>query len=426
MAKKWDDASIRVMLWGKEMGRVGYNLINGYVFAYSPEWIASGINPSPLMMKLKKGGYKFLNLNPQTYYGLPGLIADALPDRFGNAVIDAYMLSKGLMPESITALQRLAYIGRRGMGALEFEPSDGPDGQESVFQEPLVMREMVESARRLISGEVEDALGPLVEIGSSAGGARAKAVVGYNAVTRSIISGQFDLPPGYKHYLIKLDGVEGKSGIYGRREMAYLDMAAAAGITVPEHFLLEENGHAHLMIRRFDRADDGQKIHMQTLCGLAHLDYNQRMTTDYSAWLRIIRGLNLGQPAIDEAFRRMVFAVAGVNCDDHTKNQSFLMDKKGVWSLSPAYDLAYAWNPSPDHWTHRHQMLINGNAWAITRGDLLAVGAAVDIKAKDANNLIDHVLWAVGQWLDFAGKAGLNEQNAMMILDRQKEAMTLL
>ncbi|MBD3816808.1 MAG: type II toxin-antitoxin system HipA family toxin, partial [Halothiobacillus sp.] len=414
--------AIIVRLWGEDIGVV-FMGNNGYAFTYSDQFMKNRIEVAPLMMPLSKTEYSFPRLNDETYYGLPGMIADALPDRFGNAVINAYMQTRGIAPGKITALQRLAYIGRRGMGALEFEPADDGAHDQSIYREPLVMRDMIESARRVLSGEMPDIRSQLVEIGASAGGARAKAVIGYNPDTGNIVSGQFDVPNGYQHYLIKFDGVEGsRSGIYGRRESAYLSMAAAAGINVPDHFLLEDEDRAHLMIRRFDRTESGEKLHMQSLCGMAHLDFNQRMVTDYSLFLRIIRQIGLGAREVEEGFRRMVFNVLGVNRDDHTKNQSFLMGPQGQWSLSPSYDLAFAWNPSPDSWTHQHQMLINGKSLGITRDDLRAVGSVSGIKRQAMDEIIDEVAAAIEQWPDFAAAAGVGEEDFDLIRSKQSEA----
>lgn len=414
------------MLWGMEVGIVQHSQFSGYSFTYAPEWIATGIQPSPLVMPAKRGSFAFRSLNPETYQGLPGMIADALPDKFGNAVIDAYMSQRGINAASITALQRLAYIGRRATGALEFEPVLESTEDQAVYSEPLAMKHMIESARKVISGQPVDALSQLLEVGSSAGGARAKAVVGYNPVSGDLVSGQFDLPQGFEHYLIKFDGVEGASGVYGRRESAYLSMAKSAGINTPDHFLLSDEDRAHLMVKRFDRTNTGEKLHMQTFCGLAHVDFNQRMTTEYGMFLRTINALGLDTHSLEEGFRRMVFNVAGVNCDDHTKNISFLMNKDGGWSLSPAYDIGFAWNPKADHWTNQHQMLVNGKGWGITRNDLHQVAAAVSIKPNRANELIDEVLAAFANWMEFATQAGMKENDSASIMQKQKEAMSWL
>lgn len=254
--------AIVVRLWGEDVGAV-YAGNRGYTFAYADAFIRDQIELSPLVMPLANMPYRFPRMNEETYYGLPGLLADALPDRFGNAVINAYMQSRGIAPSTITALQRLAYIGKRGMGALEFEPVDEGTHDSDIYREPLVMRDMVEAARRVLSGGIPDMRSQLIEVGASAGGARAKAVIGYNPQTSQIVSGQFDIPEGYQHYLIKLDGAEGgRRGVYGRRESAYLSMAAAAGIQTPEHSLYDDEDRAHLMIRRFDRTDTGEKLHM--------------------------------------------------------------------------------------------------------------------------------------------------------------------
>lgn len=414
--------AIIVRLWGEDIGAVFMGK-SGYTFTYSDRYIKNGVEVAPLMMPLSKAGYSFPRLNDETYYGLPGMIADALPDRFGNAVINAYMQTRGIAPNRITALQRLAYIGRRGMGALEFEPVDNGTHEQTIYREPLIMRDMVESARRVLSGEMPDIRSQLIEIGASAGGARAKAVIGYNPETGNIVSGQFDVPDGYLHYLIKFDGVEGRRrGVYGRRESAYLSMATDAGINAPDHFLIEDEDRAHLMIRRFDRAEGGGKLHMQSLCGMAHLDFNQRMVTDYSMFLRVIRQLGLGAREVEEAFRRMVFNVLGVNRDDHTKNQSFLMAHDGQWSLSPAYDLAFAWNPNPDSWTHQHQMLINGKSLGITRDDLLAVGSVGGIKKQVMDEIIEQVVAAIDRWPDFAAMAKVGQEEFDLISVKQSEA----
>lgn len=415
--------AIIVRLWGENIGAV-FMGSRGYAFAYSDQFTNRGVEVSPLLMPLSNLSYSFPRLNDETYYGLPGMIADALPDKFGNAVINAYMQTKGIAPNKITALQRLAYIGRRGMGALEFEPVDDGTHENSLYREPLVMRDMIESARRVLLGEMPDIRSQLIEIGASAGGARAKAVIGYSPDTGNIVSGQFDVPDGYQHYLIKFDGVEGtRRGIYGRRESAYLSMAAAASINVPDHFLLEDEDRAHLMIRRFDRTERGEKIHMQSLCGIAHLDFNQRMTTDYGTFLRVIRQLGLSAVETEEGFRRMVFNVLGVNQDDHTKNQSFLMDRQGQWSLAPAYDLAFAWNPDPSSWTHQHQMLINGKALGITRNDMHEVAKAGSIKKVRVDEIIDEVADAIRLWPEFAADAKVGDEEFHLIEGKQVEAM---
>lgn len=418
--------AIVVRLWGEDVGAV-YAGNRGYTFAYADAFIRDKIELSPLVMPLANMPYRFPRMNEGTYYGLPGLLADALPDRFGNAVINAYMQSRGIAPSTITALQRLAYIGKRGMGALEFEPVDDGTHDSDIYREPLVMRDMVEAARRVLSGGIPDMRSQLIEVGASAGGARAKAVIGYNPQSGKIVSGQFDIPEGYQHYLIKLDGAEGgRRGVYGRRESAYLSMAAAAGIQTPHQFLLEDEDRAHLMIRRFDRTDTGEKLHMQSLCGLAHLDFNQRMTTDYGVFIRVIRQLGLSSGEVEEGFRRMVFNVLGVNRDDHTKNQSFLMDRQGRWSLAPAYDLAYAWNSNPESWTHQHQMLINGQASRITRPDMHAVAKVGSIKVARADEIIDEVANAIWRWPEFAEAAGMGDQETEMIGGHQVASMKLI
>lgn len=414
--------AISVQLWGQDVGTIFLTDRDSYSFVYSDEWINIGIELSPLVMPLGRDVYRFPNLNRDTYYGLPGLIADSLPDKFGNSVIDAYMQQNGISPLSVTSLQRLAYVGRHAMGAMEFEPADKASHNGEHYKEPLAMRDIVESARRIINSEFTEVRSEFFGIGSLAGGARAKAVIGYNPQTCNIVSGQLDVPEGYTHYLIKLDGTDGSHGVYGRRESAYLSMARAAGIQTPDHFLFEDDGQAHLMVKRFDRTESGEKVHMQSLCGLAYLDFNQRMVTEYSTFLRIIRQLNMGADSLEEAARRMAFNVLGVNRDDHTKNQSFLMDRDGRWSLSPAYDLAFAWNEAPDSWTHQHQMLVNGKARGITRQDMRDAVKQVDIRPARMDEIIDQVDAALAEWPRFAEGAGMSGDDMALIQSKQQEA----
>ncbi len=420
---------IRVILWGEEVGLVHPSSVNPglFVFRYSSEWLKSasesGLSPAPLTMPITPTPYSFSGLRKETFHGLPGMIADAMPDRFGNAVIDAHMSKRGIFPDRVTILQRLAYIGRRAMGALEFEPADEDAHANSEYRDPLIMRDLVESARAAIQGKIPDVHDALIEIGSSAGGARAKAVVGYNHRTEEIVSGQLGIPDEFAHYLLKFDGVEGVEGVYGRRESAYLSMARSAGIDTPEHFLIESGDRAHLMIKRFDRTGGGDKLHMQTLCGLSHMDFNVRSVNEYSAFFRTMSAIGLGVDAIEEGFRRMVFNVAAVNRDDHTKNQSFLMTPEGRWSLAPAYDIGFAWNPNPDNWTHQHQMLVNGKGDQIHLSDLIATGEITGLPLSRMESIIQDVMTAIDDWPAFAEKAGMQGGDMARIREHHQKSM---
>ncbi len=387
-----------------------------YAFEYQPAFLRSGIELAPLTMPLSSaasGPFVFSSLAEATYRRLPGLLADALPDDFGNALIDAWMSREGVAAAQITALDRLAYMGKRGLGALEFKPVRGPKASSSATA--IEMAELVESARRAVTGEVdsdahaEAALAQIIQVGSSAGGARAKAVVAWNPVTMEVRAGQFDVAEGFEHWLIKFDGVGpgerlGVSRDYGRIEYAYHLMARSAGITMSDCRLLEENGRAHFMTKRFDR-DGNQKHHLQTLCGLAHMDFRQKATHDVSQVFQVIERLQLGYPQKEEAFRRMVFNVMAANCDDHSKNKSFLLREGGGWELAPAYDLTHAFNPSGE-WTFQHLMSVNGKFTGISHDDLLAVAERAGIGT--APRVLQQVKDAVSAWPDFAREASVN------------------
>ena len=397
---------VEVRLWGERVGAVaplqgkpGY-----YEFEYAAPFVREGLSPAPLKMPPAIGTrYGFPSLSLQTYHGLPGLIADSLPDRFGNALIDEYLSRRGMRIEDITSLQRLLYVGERAMGALEFEPAmQTQAGAEAAV--PLQMAGLVEDARRALRGEVAKVTQHILDVGSSAGGARAKAVIGWNPETRSVLSGQFDLPPGFEHWLLKFDGVgdDGHLGLtrgFGRIEYAHYLMALECGITMSKCDLLEEGGRAHFMSLRFDRRGN-DKLHVQTLCGLEHLDFNIPYVSSYEQYFRTVLELNLGAEAMRQAWLRCAFNVMARNCDDHTKNFAFVMDGAGTWSLAPAYDVSFAHNPGADKWTRQHQMLVNGKAQGITREDLLAVARQFDIDG--AARLLDRMEDVLRRWPRFA------------------------
>ncbi len=405
--------AIEVRIWGKSVGAVAADPATGYyAFEYDPAWRRSGIELAPLTMPLtpRQQVFVFPNL-ADSYLHLPALLSDALPDAFGNALIDAWMAKQGVARNSITALDRLAYMGRRGMGALEFRPVLGSQRESA---KPIEMQRLVEAARNVVHGDLANdaraqaALANIIRVGTSAGGARAKAVVAWNSRTHELRSGQFDVEPGFTHWLLKFDGIGkdfelGTSGGYGRIEYGYHLMAKAAGIDMAPCRLLEENGRAHFMTQRFDR-DGNAKHHHQSLCAMAHLDYKQRGTHAYEQLFITIGDLGLGPAAAEQAFRRMVFNVVARNCDDHSKNHGFLLRQGERWSLAPAYDVTHAHNPRGE-WTAQHLMGVNGKFDGITRADLVAVADRFSV--PNAKRAIEEVAAAVVRWREFAQAAGL-------------------
>jgi len=407
--------AIEVRIWGQKVGAVALDPnLRFYVFEYEPNFVKTGIELAPLTMPLAKASepFVFTDLPEQTYKRLPALLADALPDDFGNTLINGWMAAQGVERDAVTALDRLAYMGVRGMGALEFKPAIGPEAKDSTA---IALADLVEGARRAVRGDLgSDAsaravLSQIVSVGTSAGGARAKAVVAWNPKTEEIRAGQFDAEDGFEHWLLKFDGMGedrelGGSQDYGRIEYAYYKMATAAGIRMSPCRLLEENERAHFMTRRFDR-DGNRKHHMQTLCAMAHLDYKQKASHDYNQLFQTIDQLRLGYEAKEEAFRRMAFNVMAANCDDHTKNFSFLLRENEGWTLAPAYDVTHAHNPKGE-WTSQHLMSVNGRFADITRQDLLAVADRFGIgTAAKVLKQIGDVLMA---WPDFAASANVS------------------
>jgi serine/threonine-protein kinase HipA len=413
--------AIEVRCWGRSVGAVALDDASGfYAFEFSPEWADSAIELAPLQMPTQSGPFIFPNLAPATFHRLPALLADALPDDFGNALTTAYLENEGVPAGRITALDRLAYLGQRALGALEFRPTRGPRTRTSTA---IQLSELVLAARSALSGDlgtehgISDALSHLIAVGTSAGGARAKAVVAINFETNQVRSGQVAADPGFAHWLLKFDGVGARSGAglpggYGRIEYAYFLMARAASIDMMDCRLLCETDRAHFITRRFDRPLDGTKVHVQTLCSLGHLDFRQIGTHSYAQLFRVIDELDLGPDARAEAFRRMVFNVAAANCDDHTKNTSFVLPEGGRWALAPAYDLTYAYDPGSP-WVRQHLMSVNGKTAEISRSDLAAVGDRFEVPG--ASRLIGEVLAAIDAWPDFAASADIPTETMAII-----------
>ena len=419
--------AIEVRIWEQRVGAVALDPKLGcYAFEYAPAFVRSGIELAPLTMPLAaaREPFVFPTLPESTYLGLPGLVADALPDSFGNNLIDAWMAAHGVEKSAITSLDRLAYMGKRSMGALEFKPVRGPS---RAMATALEISALVESARRAVRGDLgndalaEAALAQIIQVGTSAGGARAKAAIAWNPATHEIRAGQFEVAPEFEHWLLKLDGLGadtelGVSQDYGRIEYAYYLMARAAGIAMSPSRLLEENGRAHFMTRRFDR-DGNARHHVQTLCAMAHLDYRQKATHDVSQLFLTIDRLRLGYPATEEAFRRVAFNVMAANCDDHTKNVSFLLREESVWELAPAYDLIYAYNPRGE-WTYQHLMSVNGKFADIGRDDLLAVADRFGIGT--APRVLKDVNRAVKSWPSHAKQARISARDTTRIQEQHR------
>ena len=420
----------RVRLWGTTIGAVSIEPGRAAVFQYDPAFVASGIEVSPLAMPLRAAPYSFPALNPDSFHGLPGMLADSLPDRYGRALIDAWLAGQGRRPESLDAVERLCYVGRRGIGALEFAPARGP---RATANRDLHVAALVELASEVLAhraslvaslaaGHRSEAMRDILRVGTSAGGARAKAVIAWNRESGQVRSGQLDADPGFEHWLLKFDGVAGNRDRealadpqgYGAIELAYAHMARDCAITMTECRLLEENGRRHFMTRRFDRDADGGKRHMQSLAALAHLDFAQPGAHSYEQAFLVMRELGLDARAAEQQFRRMVFNVVARNQDDHVKNIAFLMDRGGRWALSPAFDVIYAFNPAGD-WTSRHQMSLAGKRDGFTVEDLRQVGRVATLKRGAARRILDEIAGVVAEWPRYGAQAGVTPEHIARI-----------
>ena len=383
-------------------------------FEYDTSFVGRGLEPSPLMMPVREGRiYSFGDLDKETFKGLPGMLADSLPDTYGRALFDKWLALTGRT--SSNPIETLCFLGKRCMGALEFEPAmDIAYDKNAKFEIDSLVNVASEALSQKssfgvnLNDDKKAAIAEILRLGTSAGGQRAKAIIAYNKVTGEVRSGQVEAPEGFDYYLIKLDGVSATAGFketgnHGRLEYSFYKLAKACGIEMTECSLIEENGRAHFLTRRFDR-ENGKKIHMQTLCGIAHLDYRLHHAYSYEQAFNVMRALRLPYSEAQEMFRRMVFNVVVRNQDDHTKNISFLMDESGKWRLSPAYDMGYAYNPN-GRWTATHQMSINGKYDEITREDLLAFAQQNNI--KEAADIIDEICETTSHWPEIANDCGV-------------------
>ena len=406
-----------VRLWDTPIGAVSLpDDSDVATFAYTPEFQGSGIEIAPLMMPLGRRTFSFPALPRRSFHGLPGLLADSLPDRYGNLLIDAWLATQGRVGDSFNAVERLCYTGSRGMGALEFAPAEGPNLQAATR---LDIGALVELASEVLThradlqvsfagAEKADGLRDILRVGTSAGGARAKAVIAWNRDTNEVRSGQVTAGEGFGYWLLKFDGVADNRDKeladpkgFGAVEYAYSQMARAAGIAMTKTHLLEEGGRCHFMTQRFDRLPGGGKLHAQTLAALAHYDFNNPLGYAYEQAMLVIRQLGLPTATVEEQYRRMVFNVIARNQDDHVKNISFLMDRTGAWSLSPAYDITWSFNPTGD-WTQRHQMSVNGKRDGFEREDFEAAAKSASLNAARARKIVEDVREAVAAWPTFA------------------------
>ena len=416
-----------VKIWGEVVGAVAWDESTGVAsFEYSSEFKRLDWDLSPLKMPIQspKTIFNFPELKSarnspvDTFKGLPGLLADVLPDTYGNQLINSWLAQNGRAADSMNPVELLCFIGTRGMGALEFEPAVLKDRKlpfaielDSLVHTAKKMLTEKSSFQTNLKKEEEQALLEILKIGTSAGGARPKAVIAFNEKTGEVRSGQTIAPKGFEHWLLKLDGVSdvqlGSSTGYGRVEMAYYHMAIASGIDMMPSRLLEEGGRAHFMTKRFDREAGDIKHHVQTLCGINHYDYNLVGSFSYEQLFQTMRELKLSYPEAEQLFRRMVFNVISRNCDDHTKNFAFRLKQNSHWELAPAYDLCHAYKP--EHlWVSQHALSVNGKRKGITKSDLLAVGKS--ISCKHVADIVDDIEATVMNWPTFANEIGVSEK----------------
>ena len=411
-----------VRLWGRRIAAVSLDdAPEVAAFQYDPEFARSGIEISPIVMPLSSRIYIFPTLPRISFHGLPGLLADSLPDKFGNALIDAWLATQGRTSQSFNPVERLCYTGARGMGALEFAPATGPRPRRSArirVGALVALASDILTHHSALRGSFtrkyrNSALQEILRVGTSAGGARAKAIIAWNPETNEVRSGQVTAPEGFGYWLLKFDGVSGNRDKeledpkgYTVIEYAYSLMARSAGIDMTECRLLEEGGRRHFMTRRFDRTSDGGKVHMQSLAAIAHFDFNAAGAHSYEQALDVMRRLKLPGNALEQQFRRMIFNVVARNQDDHVKNIAFLMSQQGDWSLAPAYDVTYAYNPE-GRWTKHQQMTINGKQDGFTLEDFRACAMTAGLKRGRADAILDEVRAVVARWPEYGERAGV-------------------
>ena len=419
-----------VELWGRRIGAVTWVADREVgIFQYTPEFVGSGIEVSPLRMPLRETPYEFPGLSRETFKGLPGMLADSLPDKFGNALINAWLTSQGRSEASFNPVERLCYTGIRGMGALEYKPAiSGPHTRTRrveisrlVALANRVLRERANLTEDMSDADSTREIEDILRVGTSAGGARAKAIVAWNGKTGSFRSGQIKAGEGYTYWLLKFDGVDGNRDNeladpqgFGRIEYAYHLMAEKAGIIMMPCRLHEEGGRAHFMTKRFDRTDEGSRLHYQSLCALQHFDFNQAGAHAYEQALQTIMMLNLPADDVEQQVRRTLFNIMARNQDDHVKNIGFVMDRDGEWRLSPAFDVAYSFNPHGT-WTSRHQMSLNNKRDGFDLDDLVAFGKFAGIKERRTRTIINEILDVVEHWNEFAERANVQDAHVAQV-----------
>lgn len=411
-----------ISLWGNRLGAVAWDEADGVgVFEFDPAFLKLGLDPAPLTMPIVNAKNRLFRFKQNsgadsTFKGLPGMLADMMPDKYGNAIINTWLTAQGRASDSLTPIETLCFIGKRGMGALEVEPGlrKEDDSATKIQLENLVEVANAILQHRLdfntnVSEQTTSGLTDILKIGTSAGGARAKAIIVFNPETGEVRSGQVNAPTGFSHWILKFDGVSdaqfGASTGYGKVEMAYYLMARDAGIQMTECRLLHENNRSHFITLRFDRDENGEKIHMQSLCAMRHFDFNLSGYFSYEQVFETMRMLNLPYPDAEQLFRRMVFNVLARNCDDHTKNFAFLMDKSGKWRLSPAFDICYAYRPG-SHWVSQQSLSVNGKRDGITTHDLITVAQQMHIKKSP--QIITQITQTLKNWNHYAEEVNVD------------------
>lgn len=430
MVKTVDVATVR--LWGEDVGAVAWDQERELgSFEFEPSFLRKSINISPYLISSDRPGIlSYPNLDKNTYKGLPGFLSDSLPDDFGNAVIDAWLARMGRTGRSFSSVERLCYTGTRGMGALEFHPAVA---RKTGKANSIEIEGLVYLASRVLNnretfiaktGETDEekrkALSEIISVGTSAGGQRPKVLIAINPGTKKIVSGQVKAPKGYEYWLLKFDGVSGNTpgGViadpegYGKIEYAYYLMAWECGIDIMESRLYKENGRSHFITKRFDRTSSGEKVHMLSLCGMAHFDYKKAGYYSYEQLFQVMRELRLPYNQAIQMYRRMVFNIIARNQDDHTKNIAFIMDKQGKWKLSPAFDLTYSYNPAGE-WTNSHQMTINGKRDGYIKEDLIDIGRSISISRP--SDIIEEIIETVSHFDDFSDEAGIEKEKSRII-----------
>ena len=414
-----------VKIWGQTVGAVAWDEEQGIAsFEYEPKFKSNNIDLAPIKMPIKSNQSIFSfpelksskNSEFDTFKGLPGLLADVLPDKYGNQLINIWLAQNGRPENSMNPIEQLCFIGTRGMGALEFEPtllkSDKKTFQVEINSLVNIAQRMLnkrEAFEANLNEDEQQAVMEILKIGTSAGGARPKAIIAYNKKTGQVRSGQTNSPKGFEHWLIKLDGVSdaqfGESKGYGRIEMAYYNMAKDCGVNMMESKLLEENGRAHFMTKRFDREKGSIKHHIQTFCAIQHYDFNEVRSYSYEQLFQTMRILRLPYPDAEQMYRRMVFNVIARNCDDHTKNFAFRLKEGGSWELAPAYDICHAYRPD-SVWVSQHALSINGKRKGIKKDDLRAIAKAMNIKKSEI--IISEINKNVQSWNNYADDVSVN------------------